>query len=162
MQSSRLKLTNPVHFAACGFGSGLIPVAPGTWGTVVGMLLWWGLSILPWLVYCIVLLVTIFTGAWLCGKTAKDLQVHDHPAIVWDEFCGYWLTMLFVPRSFFWALYGFILFRIFDIWKPFPIRYIDKHMAGGWGIMTDDLIAGLFSVVLLQLTRLIINISVVT
>lgn len=160
MDTQRPNPANFVHLLACGFGSGLIPKAPGTWGTFAAMLLWWPLSFLPWLVYCLILLVAIVAGVWLCDRTASDLQTHDHPAIVWDEFCGYWITMILAPHNLIWAIYGFVLFRIFDIWKPFPIRQIDKHVHGGLGIMADDLIAGIFSALLLQLTSWLINMHI--
>lgn len=143
---------NIVHLLACGFGSGLAKKAPGTWGTVVAMILWWPLSYLSLPAYIVMLSVATIIGVWLCDKTARDLQIHDHPAIVWDEFCGYWLTMLLAPQSIVWAVYGFVLFRIFDIWKPWPIRWADKYIRGGAGIMIDDLIAGIFAGVVLQLT----------
>ena len=143
---------NPIHLLACGFGSGLAPRAPGTWGTVAALVIWWPLSYLSLSVYIPVLVASIIPGFWICGKTAKDLQVHDHPAIVWDEFCGYWLTMLMAPQSLSWAVYGFVLFRIFDIWKPWPIKWVDRQVSGGFGIMLDDLIAGLFAWGILQLT----------
>ena len=143
---------NPIHLLACGFGSGLAPRAPGTWGTVAALVIWWPLSYLSLSAYVLALAVSIILGFWICGKTAEDLQVHDHPAIVWDEFCGYWLTMLMAPQSLAWAVYGFILFRIFDIWKPWPIKWVDRKVSGGFGIMLDDLIAGLFAWGILQLT----------
>lgn len=147
---STVKLSNPVHFLAFGCGSGLAPKAPGTFGTLAAIPFYLLLSQLSLPVYGIVLLLASVVGVWLCGKTAKDLGVHDHPGIVWDEFCGYWLTMLAAPDGWVWIFLGFILFRLFDIWKPWPISFVDRHVPGGVGIMVDDLIAGLYSLIIIQ------------
>lgn len=144
---------NPVHFFALGCGSGLAPKAPGTFGTIAGMIIYlFVLQSIPLIPYLIVLLIASMIGIWLCGKTAKDLGEHDHPAIVWDEFCGYWLTMIAAPTGWIWPLIGFALFRLFDIWKPWPIRLLDQKVHGGFGIMVDDLLAGLFAFIVLQLS----------
>ncbi|PKM28963.1 MAG: phosphatidylglycerophosphatase A [Gammaproteobacteria bacterium HGW-Gammaproteobacteria-11] len=140
---------NPVHFLAFGLGSGAIPKAPGTWGTLAAVpfvLLW---QQLPLAGYIAVLLVSTLLGIWLCGRTARDLGVHDHGGIVWDEFVGLWLTMLLAPPGWLWLLAGFVLFRLFDIWKPWPIGWVDKQVEGGLGIMLDDLIAGLMALLVL-------------
>ncbi|WP_062267721.1 phosphatidylglycerophosphatase A [Endozoicomonas arenosclerae] len=142
--------TNPVHFFAFGLGSGLSPVAPGTFGTVAAIPFYLLFQYLPLWNYLLVLLVSIVLGIWLCGKASKDLGVHDHPGIVWDEFVGYWITMLMAPSGWEWILVGFILFRIFDIWKPWPIGWLDKKVHGGLGIMIDDIIAGIFALISLQ------------
>ncbi|WP_422136842.1 phosphatidylglycerophosphatase A [Endozoicomonas sp. ALD040] len=141
---------NPVHFLAFGLGSGLSPVAPGTFGTVAAIPFYLMFQYLPLWNYFLILAVSIVLGIWLCGKTSKDLGVHDHPGIVWDEFVGYWITMLAAPRGWEWVLVGFILFRIFDIWKPWPIGWLDKRVHGGLGIMIDDIVAGIFALVCLQ------------
>ncbi|WP_211828026.1 phosphatidylglycerophosphatase A family protein [Kistimonas asteriae] len=145
-----VRLSNPVHFLAFGFGSGLAPKAPGTFGTLAAIPLYLLLSQLSLPVYVVVLVLASLLGIWLCGKTAKDLGVHDHPGIVWDEFCGYWLTMLAAPTGWLWIIVGFILFRLFDIWKPWPISLADKRVPGGIGIMVDDLIAGLYALIVMQ------------
>ena len=90
-------------------------------------------------------------GIWLCGRSADRLGVHDHPAIVWDEIVGYLITMLLAPTGWVWILLGFILFRIFDIWKPWPIRWLDKQVRGGAGIMLDDVLAAVFAMIFLQI-----------
>ncbi|WP_257275791.1 phosphatidylglycerophosphatase A [Endozoicomonas sp. SESOKO4] len=141
---------NPVHFFAFGLGSGLSPVAPGTFGTVAAIPFYLMFQYLPLWNYFLVLVVSIVLGIWLCGKTSKDLGVHDHPGIVWDEFVGYWITMLAAPSGWEWVLAGFILFRIFDIWKPWPIGWLDKKVHGGLGIMIDDIVAGIFALIFLQ------------
>ncbi len=138
-------LKNPVHFLAFGFGSGLAPKGPGTAGTVVALVLWPLLATLPLHTYIGVVVAASLLGFYLCGKTAHDMGVHDHPGIVWDEIAGYWLTMTALPASWSWALAGFVLFRLFDIWKPWPIRWLDRQVHGGVGIMVDDLLAGLFA-----------------
>ncbi len=146
-----LNLANPVHLLAFGFGSGVMPKAPGTWGTVVAIpiyLLLHELSLLP---YLIVLLVMTLVGIWLCHVTANDLGVHDHPGIVWDEIVGYLITMIAAPSGWVWLLVGFVLFRLFDILKPWPIRVIDKGVEGGLGIMLDDVLAGIMALAGVQL-----------
>lgn len=145
-----LKLTNPLHFAAVGFGSGLPNKAPGTFGTIAAIPLYYLLSFLSIESYIVMLIVTSLLGFWFCHVTSRDMGVHDHKAIVWDEFVGYWITMIAVPFSWQWALVGFLLFRFFDILKPWPISWLDKKMEGGFGIMIDDIVAGIFSAVILQ------------
>ena len=147
-------MRNPVHFLAFGFGSGLAPKAPGTFGTLAALPIWWALVQFPWPVYVAALLLVIAVGPWLCGRTAEDLGEHDHGGIVWDEIAGYLLTMLFVlnqPASWYWPLAGFLLFRLFDIVKPWPIGWLDRHIHGGSGIMLDDLVAALYAGGLLAL-----------
>ena len=149
--SSKTVFTQQVHFLAFGFGSGLSPFAPGTAGTIVAVALYLLLEQLPLAAYLLMLLITFAAGIYLCGRSAKMLGVHDHGGIVWDEFVGYWITMLVAPSGWVWIVIGFILFRLFDILKPFPINLFDKHVHGGLGIMIDDAIAGSFAWVCLQL-----------
>ena len=146
-----LKLSNPIHLAAIGFGSGLPNKAPGTFGTLAAVPLYYLLSFLPLELYIGVLVVASLLGFWICNITSRDMGVHDHKSIVWDEFVGYWITMVMVPFSFQWAIVGFVLFRFFDILKPFPISWLDKKVGGGFGIMIDDIAAGIISSVCLQL-----------
>ncbi|WP_020681955.1 phosphatidylglycerophosphatase A [Marinobacterium rhizophilum] len=142
---------NPVHFLAFGFGSGLAPKAPGTFGTLAAIPFYLLMTLLPLSGYLVVLVLAALLGIYLCGRTAQDLGVHDHPGIVWDEFVGFWITMLFVPVQWYWILAGFALFRLFDIWKPWPIRVIDQRVEGGFGIMLDDVLAGVYAWLVLQL-----------
>lgn len=142
---------NPVHFLAFGFGSGLAPKAPGTFGTLAAIPLYLLMTLLPLSGYLVVLVLAALLGIYLCGRTAQDLGVHDHPGIVWDEFVGFWITMLFVPVQWYWILAGFALFRLFDIWKPWPIRVVDQRVEGGFGIMLDDVLAGVYAWLVLQL-----------
>jgi phosphatidylglycerophosphatase A len=145
-------IKNPIHLLAFGFGSGLSPVAPGTFGTLVAIPIYLALMYsASSLVYLLVVILFSLLGFWLCGKTAKDLGVHDHPGIVWDEIVGFLITMYLVPLNWAWILAGFVLFRVFDILKPWPIRRIDQKVEGGLGIMLDDILAGVFAWVVLQI-----------
>ncbi|MFK5915680.1 MAG: phosphatidylglycerophosphatase A [Woeseiaceae bacterium] len=146
-------LFHPIHFLSLGLGSGLFPKAPGTAGTVIAVLLYIPLSMLDLWSYVAVLVVGSLVGIYLCDKTSNALGGHDDPAIVWDEFLGYWLTMLMAPSGWEWILFGFALFRLFDIWKPWPINILDQKVRGGLGIMVDDLAAGAYALVVLQLTH---------
>ncbi|MBU2965744.1 phosphatidylglycerophosphatase A [Amphritea sp. 2_MG-2023] len=142
---------NPIHFLAFGLGSGASPWAPGTAGTLAAIPLYLLIQplALPW--YAAVLLVTFVVGIYLCGKTSADMGVHDHGGIVWDEFVGYWITMFAAPPGWLWIVIGFVLFRLFDILKPWPISWADKQVAGGMGIMLDDVLAGVMALAVLQL-----------
>ncbi len=142
---------NPVHFLAFGLGSGAAPVAPGTFGTLAAVLIYLALPSMGWMWYLLMLLLTFVAGIWLCGKTADDIGVHDHGGIVWDEFVGLWLTMFLAPPGWVWLVLGFVLFRVFDVLKPWPIRWLDRRVAGGFGIMIDDILAGIFALLCLQI-----------
>jgi len=147
----RPDLKHPVHFVAFGFGSGLSPKAPGTVGTMAAIPFLYLMSLLTNIQYLIVLLIIIIAGIWLCEQSSKMLGVHDHPGIVWDEFAGLFVTMIAVPFTWGTVVAGFILFRVFDILKPWPISWLDKKISGGLGIMLDDLVAGAFALAILQL-----------
>jgi len=151
-----LKLANPMHLAAVGFGSGLAPVAPGTFGTLAAIPFFYLLAMLNIEWYVAVLVISSLSGFWFCHVASDAMGVHDHKAIVWDEFVGYWITMLPVLVIYpeiktgasiplLWVLVGFALFRFFDVLKPFPISWLDKKMQGGFGIMIDDIVAGIFA-----------------
>ena len=148
---------HPAHFLALGFGSGLSPKAPGTVGTIASIPIWLWLAEQPLLFQSSFLAATFFIGIYFCDKTGEDLGVQDHGAIVWDEFVGFWLTMMFAPAGFLWLLVGFCLFRLFDIWKPWPINYLDKHVHGGLGVMLDDVLAGVFAGLLLYLVSIFVT-----
>jgi phosphatidylglycerophosphatase A len=141
---------NPIHFLAFGFGSGAAPKAPGTFGTAMGALIYLLLPPMSLLIYAGLLVVTFVFGVWICGKTSADLKVHDHGGIVWDEFVGYWITMFMAPAGWLWIVVGFVLFRIFDIAKPWPIKWADEKVDGGLGIMLDDVLAGILAALCLQ------------
>lgn len=149
-------LTNPIHCLAFGFGSGLAPKAPGTFGTLMAVPLYFFLAQLSLTLYGVLLVVSFLVGIYLCGKTATDLGVHDHPGIVWDEFVGFWITMFAAPAGWLWLVIGFVLFRLFDIWKPWPIRVLDKNLETGVGIMLDDVLAGVYACVCMQLIARVI------
>ena len=153
-------LATPAGWLACGFGSGLAPVAQGTFGSLAALLPWLLLRELPLWIYVIVLLAGFGIGVWACGIAGRALHVDDHRSLVWDEFIGQWVTLLpllvpsLLPASGFhwWMLaLGFVLFRLFDVWKPWPIRWFDRRVKGGFGVMIDDVIAGVFAAVVLVL-----------
>jgi phosphatidylglycerophosphatase A len=150
---ARTVVTDPVHFLAFGFGAGLAPWAPGTCGTLVAVPIWLGLSGLGLPLRFAVVAAVCFAGFWLCGESARRLGEHDHPGIVWDEIAGFLLTMLAAPEGWTWLVAGFCLFRLFDIWKPWPIRNLDRGLSGGTGIMLDDLVAGLFAAAVILAAR---------
>ena len=133
------------QFLAFGFGSGLSPRAPGTAGTVIAIPLYLLICDLNLVAYTLLLVLSAAAGIWLCGRASGELGVHDHPGIVWDEFVGYWITMWALPTSWVWVAAGFLLFRLFDILKPWPISLCDKRVHGGLGIMLDDVLAGIVS-----------------
>lgn len=144
-------LTQPVHFLAFGFGAGASPYAPGTVGTLAAIPVLYLMHFLPTLQYLLITIVLLVAGIWICGKSARKLGVPDHPGIVLDEIVGYLVTMTAVPFHWFWIVVGFALFRLFDIWKPWPIGYIDKRYKGGLGIMLDDVQAGIYAWIMIQL-----------
>lgn len=137
--------SNPIHFAAFGFGAGAIKVAPGTFGTLVGIPFYLLLQHLPLSGYLAVTAALFALGVWLCHVTTHDLGVHDHPGIVWDEIVGYLVAMVAAPAGWLWVLIGFGLFRLFDIWKPWPIHLLDRYAGGGMGVMIDDIVAGVYA-----------------
>lgn len=140
-----------VHFLAFGFGSGAAPKAPGTFGTLAAIPVYLLLAQLPLPLYLAMIVLSFLLGIYLCGRASEDMGVHDHGGIVWDEFVGFWITMIAVPTHWMLIVVGFLLFRFFDIIKPFPIGWLDKRVHGGLGIMIDDVIAGLFALIILQL-----------
>ncbi len=143
--------SNPVHFLAFGFGSGAAPYAPGTFGTLAAIPLYLVLSAsLSWPYYLLVVIAMFLAGVWICERTERDLGVHDHSGIVWDEFVGYLLTMFAAPAGLVWVVTGFFLFRLFDVWKPYPIRLLERRIVGGFGNMLDDVLAGLYANLVLQ------------
>jgi phosphatidylglycerophosphatase A len=146
-------LRDPVRLLALGLGSGLVPVAPGTAGSLLGL----AAAMLAaqrgtWIAVAMTVVV-VLAGFWICGEAARRLGVHDHPAIVWDEIAGMMITMLAAPRGWGWAALAFAMFRLFDIVKPWPIRAIDHGMRGGAGIMLDDVMAGILAALGLLLVR---------
>ena len=155
-------LLNPIHLMSLGLGSGLFKWMPGTVGTAVAAGIWW----VCWVVWfpevhtlywhLAIVAVSFLIGIYLCAATAKKLGVHDHGGIVWDEFVGFWLATVAIPLTWQWFIAAFVLFRIFDIAKPWPIRQIDKNVHGGFGIMLDDLLAGVYTLVILHVVARVI------
>ena len=148
----RAVMRDPVHWPAFGFGLGLMPVAPGTFGSLLGIPLWWFTPPVLW-AQLLVAVVVVVAGVWICGESARRIGVHDHGGIVWDEVAGMYLTLLVVPREFLWIVASFLAFRLFDILKPWPIRDLDHRLQGGLGIMLDDVMAALYAACLLLLGR---------
>ena len=147
---------SPVHWLAFGLGSGFAPKAPGTVGSAAAILLYLPLAELPLAVYCVIVVLAFVAGVWICGATSRQLGVHDHGGIVWDEFVGVWITLAAVPPTPGGVLFGFLLFRLLDIVKPWPIKWADKKVHGGFGIMLDDAIAGILAAACLQAGFLLI------
>ena len=148
--------TNPIHFIAFGFGSGALPKAPGTFGTIIAIPLYLLIDDFSLLAYLLFTLAALIAGIWICDKTAKDIGVHDHPGIVWDEIVGYLVTMINAPKGWQWVLLGFFLFRVFDILKPPPINLLETRLKGGLAIMADDVGAGLVAMVIIQILTMLI------
>jgi len=142
-------MTDPVHFLAFGFGTGLAPVAPGTFGSLPGILLFWLTMDYGLYVQLAVALSITLAGIWICGESARRIGVHDHGGIVWDEIVGMYITLFAAPVSVVGWVLAFVIFRIMDIVKPWPIRDLDHRLGGGVGIMLDDLAAALYAAILL-------------
>ena len=149
--TARQVFTHPVHFLAYGFGAGLSPKAPGTLGTVVALPIYVLLMVAAHWAYPAAIAAALVAGVCICGYTAGQMGIDDPKGVVWDEIVGYLITMLGLPFNWMWMLGGFLLFRLFDIWKPWPISWADRHIKGGLGIMLDDVIAAVFACVLLNL-----------
>lgn len=150
---ARTVMRDPVHILAFGFGTGLAPFAPGTFGSLVGVLLFWLTMDFGLYVQLGVALVAALAGIWICGESARRIGVHDHNGIVWDEIVGMYVTLMVAPATALGWVVAFVLFRFLDIVKPWPIRDVDHRLGGGVGIMLDDLIAALYAAILLGLYR---------
>lgn len=148
-----LLLSHPLHFLSLGLGSGLLPKAPGTAGTVLGFPLFWLLMYLPhWQQWLAIGLMFLF-GVWCTTFTGRALGVNDHGAIVWDEIVAMAAVLMTVPATWGWGVAAFALFRLFDIWKPFPIGWADRRVKGGLGVMLDDGLAAVMAIIVLQLVQ---------
>ena len=142
-----------LHWIAFGAGAGLAPWAPGTAGTVVAIPIYLAIGAQPLAVYVLAVAFVVVAGVWACGRTARDLGVHDHPGIVLDEIAGFLVTMTALPFEWPWVVAGFVAFRLFDIAKPWPISLADRRIGGGLGIMLDDVIAGVLACAMLHAVR---------
>ena len=140
-------------FFAFGFGSGLAPFAPGTFGTLAAIPLYLVLAQFSWSMYAWLVFIAFIVGVKLCNVTSGRLGVHDHAGIVWDEFVGLWITLFLIPLSWQNIVVGFVFFRFFDIIKPFPIGWLDKKVSGGFGVMIDDVLAGVYALILMLLAN---------
>lgn len=146
-------LSHPAHFVALGFGSGLAAKAPGTFGTLVAVPLFMALMPTPGLVHLIAIALLFIVGIPIATQTGKALGVSDHGSIVWDEIVAFMLVLQFTPQTWLWWLLAFVLFRVFDIWKPFPIRQCDERLKGGFGVMFDDLLAAIYAIACLKVLQ---------
>jgi phosphatidylglycerophosphatase A len=148
---AKVSLKNPWHFAAFGFGAGLIPFMPGTFGSLVAIPLLIAMSYLNDYWFISITVLSFILGIKICQKASDAMGMHDHGSIVWDEIAGMFVTFLFIPISITTLVAGFLLFRLFDILKPWPIRVFDKNVHGGFGIMIDDIVAGAMACICLHL-----------
>lgn len=151
--TAQVALATPAGFLAFGFGSGLSPVAPGTAGTLAALPFAVLIAALPVWIGAAVVAAMFLLGIYLCGETARRLGVHDHGGIVFDEFVGIWLVILVIPFHWAWWLAAVATFRLFDIVKPWPIRWLDRRVPGGLGIMLDDVLAAVYAAALLVLAQ---------
>lgn len=152
-------LRKPYRILALGFGAGLIKPGPGTWGSFVGLLIWWLFDLLSLsLIWRFVIIcVMFFVGVWICGQTSKDIGEHDSGSIVWDEIVAVlFLILCIAPQEYAFYFIAVIIFRIFDIWKPFPIAYFDRKLRSSFGIMFDDLLAAVYSFLTFKILILIL------
>jgi phosphatidylglycerophosphatase A len=150
----RAILRHPGGWIASGFGSGLSPIAPGTAGSAAALLPWLGLRELPWPMYVAALALAFMIGVWASNIVIARLRIADPGAIVWDEFVGQWIALLplvISPRGWPWMVAAFALFRLFDVWKPWPVSWADRRIKGGVGVMFDDVLAGIYAGALLAL-----------
>lgn len=154
----RALLGHPAGWIACGFGSGLSPWAPGTAGSAAALLPWLALCGLEWPVYAALVALAFALGVWASNVAIARLRIDDPGVVVWDEFVGQWIALMplvVLPRAWPWIFVGFALFRLFDVWKPWPVSWADRRVKGGFGVMLDDVVAGLYAAGVLALAMLI-------
>lgn len=157
--TAREVFSNPIHLLAYGFGSGLSPKAPGTIGTLVGVLIYLLLMPVPRWAYLLITLLLLLAGIYVCGYSARKLGMEDPGAVNWDEVVGFLATMAFAPHGWPWVVLGFALFRFFDILKPWPIRWFDRNLHGGLGIMLDDVVAAVPAALIIYIVTLIMKMA---
>jgi len=146
----------PLYFVAFGLGSGTMPFAPGTFGTLLAIPFYLLFQPLPLMAYIFFVILFIIASSYICDRISNEIHVHDHPGMCIDEFAGFFVTMINAPTGWMWVVTGFLLFRLFDILKPWPIDYIDENVQGGFGMILDDVVAGLFAMIIIQLLHLIV------
>jgi phosphatidylglycerophosphatase A len=152
-EQRRALLSTPAGWLACGFGSGLTPKAQGTFGSLAAILPWLLLRHLSLPLNVLVIVIGFLIGVWACDIAGRAVGVDDHRSLVWDEFIGQWIALLPALLAPWWAIVvGFVLFRVFDVWKPWPIHWLDSHVKGGLGVMLDDVLAGIFAALVLWAT----------
>lgn len=143
--AARKLLVHPAGWIATGLGSGLVPVAPGTFGSLAALIPWLALRELPLAYYLLALAASFALGCWACDWAMRKLGVDDPGLVVWDEFVGLWIALIAAPAGWLYMLAGFVLFRVFDIAKPWPVSWADRRLHGGFGTMLDDVFAGLYA-----------------
>ena len=152
-------LSSPAGWIACGFGSGLIPWAPGTAGSLAALVPWLALRELAWPLYLGVVVLAFVVGVWASAAVVAELHIDDPGFIVWDEFVGQWialLPLLWFSRDLRWVPIAFALFRLFDVWKPWPVSWADRRIKGGIGVMFDDVLAGMYAATMLAIAAYIV------
>lgn len=156
--SWRFVLGRPAHFIAFGFGAGLVPVAPGTAGTLLALPLFWLFYPRVEPLEFLLLIVLLFgLGVWACEMTGRAIGAHDHGGMVWDEVVAFLLVLFFTPDAWPWQAAAFALFRGLDILKPPPIRHFDRTLKSGFGAMFDDLLAALYTLIILAIARMMLE-----
>jgi phosphatidylglycerophosphatase A len=147
-------LSHPAHFLSSGFGSGLAPAIPGTFGTLAALPIYWIVApLLSNAQFLLAMLVAFLVGIWVCDITGKALGEPDHGGIVWDEIVSFMLVLFFTPAGWYWTMLAFVLFRVFDTLKPPPISYFERVLPGGFGVMFDDLLAAGYTLLCLALLK---------
>lgn len=141
---------HPAHFLALGFGTGLAPIAPGTVGTVIALPMYWLISGYALTAQLAMIAFAFLVGIYFCEVAGKAIGVSDHSSIVWDEIAAMMLVLTITPMQLEWWLAAFLLFRLFDILKPYPINICDEKIKGGFGVMFDDLLAAIYAIIALK------------
>jgi phosphatidylglycerophosphatase A len=156
--SWRFMLRHPAHVIALGFGAGLAPVAPGTFGSLLALPVYWALApAVPGMQFLAIVAALFALGVWACAHTGRALGAADHPAMVWDETVAFLAVLFFTPAGLVWQAGAFLLFRFFDILKPPPIRHFDRTIKNGFGAMLDDMLAAFYAVLVLAAVKTLIK-----
>lgn len=134
-----------------------MPFAPGTFGSLVGIAVFWLMASLAAIPYALIVSALFVVGVFICGTTAQDMGAVDPGSIVYDEIVGFLVAMFMMPLGWRWIAAGFVIYRVFDIWKPAPIHLVEQNLGLGLGIMTDDIIAGIYTLIILQAARMLIR-----